>query len=181
MSPMLCPDDDADGVPVSTPPPQSQQPDTFAPHMLELSIEEIYALDLCVHNDDADDGQPVAKPLLLRLGGVWIDFLNIEEAARPNTVSLAITEREAWLLRDHIPLMLQIGSKMVGLALKEKIYRLLLQYDVEHEADAVLRTLREGAAKLADQTTASPAILEEPAHDPLEAPKRRRGRPRKGE
>ena len=119
--------------------------ETFATHMLELSEDEIYLIDQYVHNDDTDDDRRIAKPLLRRVGGAWLSLLDNSDQ---QVVSVSVTEREVWLLRERVPVMAMIGQKPTGLGLKKKIYRLLIQYDTERESNEAISALQVGAAML---------------------------------
>ncbi|MBI3953634.1 MAG: hypothetical protein HY330_03890 [Chloroflexi bacterium] len=107
--------------------------------LLELTREETYALESVLKNDDTEEGVRVAKPLLLKLGSAFIQ--QNQDGSELTPVTLALTEKEAWLARDRIPITMQIGHQPVGLTLKKKIYRILLEFDTEAQAGEVIEDL----------------------------------------
>ena len=164
---------DEDDEPVVAASKQEPAPaEQFALHMLELSAEEIYAIDLSVRNDDVEDDRRVAKPLLLRVGAAWMVMM---EPTSPGTIAISVTEPEAWLLRDRVPIMVMVGNKPVGLTLKAKLYRLLMQFDTERESAEVIKSLQV----LPSLVPGPGPIDKQPSPDVGQKPKRKRGRPRK--
>lgn len=112
-------------------------PNTSKP--IELTREETYALESVLKNDDTEEGVRVAKPLLLKLGSAFIQ--QNQDGSELTPVTLALTEKEAWLARDRIPVTMQIGHQPVGLTLKKKIYRILLEFDTEAQAGEIVEDL----------------------------------------
>lgn len=106
---------------------------------IELTREETYALESVLKNDDAEEGVRVAKPLLLKIGSAFLQ--QNQDGSELTPVTLTLTEKETWLARDRIPLTLQIGHQSVGLTLKTKIYRLLLEFDTEAQVGDVIADL----------------------------------------
>ena len=107
--------------------------------LLDLTREETYALESLLKNDDAEEGVRVAKPLLLKIGSAFVQ--QNEDGGELTPVPIALTEKEAWLARDRIPITLQIGHQPVGLTLKKKLYRILLEFDTEAQAGEVIEDL----------------------------------------
>lgn len=106
---------------------------------IELIREETYALESVLKNDDTEEGVHIAKPLLLKIGSAFLE--QNQEGNESESVTLAITEKEAWLARDRIPITLQIGQQPVGLNLKKKIYHILLEFDTDAQAGDVVARL----------------------------------------
>ncbi len=107
--------------------------------LLELTREETYALESVLKNDDTEEGVRVAKPLLLKIGSVFVQ--QSQDGNELTPVTIALTEKEAWLSRDRIPITLQIGHQPVGLTLKKKLYRILLEFDTEAQAGELMEDL----------------------------------------
>lgn len=108
-------------------------------HTIELTREEVFALESVLKNEVADEGVPVGKGLLLKLGSALLQQAGAGDTPAP--VEMALSEREAWTARDCVPITMQIGHQPVGLTLKTKLYRLLLEYDTEEKAGETLKAL----------------------------------------
>jgi hypothetical protein len=113
--------------------------------LLELTREETYALESVLKNDDTEDGVRIAKPLLLKLGSAFLQ--QNQEGGELTPVTLALTEKETWLARDRVPITLQIGHQPVGLTLKKKLYRLLLDFDTDAQAGEVMKDLEASVGR----------------------------------
>ncbi|MSQ34167.1 MAG: hypothetical protein EXR60_07130 [Dehalococcoidia bacterium] len=105
---------------------------------LELTREETYALESVLKNDEEEEGVHIAKHLLLKIGSAFVQQNQDGPDLSGTLVTIALTEKETWLARDRIPITLQIGHQPVGLTLKKKLYRILLEFDTEAQAGEVI-------------------------------------------
>ena len=110
------------------------------------AVEIIYLTD-SVGNFDLDQGdvdqpqriQTLARPLLLKLGGAYLELVPESGILDKNkTVVIYLTEREAWLLRGKI----QTGTtgtdkSIIGLGLLRKLYGILLEFNSGVDVDVV--------------------------------------------
>ncbi len=106
---------------------------------IELTREETYALESVLKNDDTEDGVRVARPLLLKIGSAFLQ--QNQDGSELTPVTITLTEKEAWLARDRIPITLQIGHQPAGLTLKTKLYKLLIEFDTEAQVGDVIQDL----------------------------------------
>lgn len=100
---------------------------------LELSaMEVLYATDR-VQNTDQDEGKPIAKRLLLKLGSAYLEMIG--EQPKGGTITVHVTESEAWLLRSK----LNSGDRCdadpkLGIHMLRKLYAILLAFDAADQA-----------------------------------------------
>ncbi|MBI1971547.1 MAG: hypothetical protein HYS52_01715 [Candidatus Wildermuthbacteria bacterium] len=130
---------------------------------IELTREETYALESVLKNDDTEEGVRVAKALILKIGSALMQ--QNQEGAESALVTIAMTEREAWLARDRIPITMQIGHQPVGLSIKKKIYRILLEFDTESKAGDMIRELDQSIGRDQHASKNKPRHYRKARHD----------------
>lgn len=69
--------------------------------------------------------------------------LLVGHASRSPT-EIALTEREAWALRERVGIFMAVGQRQdVGLSIKLKLYRLLLDFDTAAQTGALVEVEHE--------------------------------------
>ena len=114
---------------------------------LDLTADEIRILTDSLGNEDKEDGKVIAKPLLLLLGSAFLEMLP-PEAPKAGTVTIRVTEPQAWLLRSKVNSGMRTDRQpKLGLECLAKLYRLLLAFDAAEAtgtlADATLEGTRD--------------------------------------
>jgi hypothetical protein len=115
---------------------------------LTLNQDECMVLTDRVRNDAADEGIPIGKPFLLKLSAAYLDLMG--EKPTDATVTIWITEREAWLARS----VLNSGDRTdrnprLGVGMLRKLYTILKAFEAAEaigkvsDAEEPDRTLAE--------------------------------------
>lgn len=104
---------------------------------IDLTACEVRILTDALRNTDQEDGQPCAKPLILILGSAFLEMLHPDKA-REGTVTVHVTQRQAWLLRSKLDSGLRTDKQpKLGIEALRKIYVVLLRFDADlHLPDA---------------------------------------------
>lgn len=95
---------------------------------VELTAMEVLFLADRTKNDATDDGCPVAKPFLLKIGSAYLEMIG--ESPKSGTVTIHLTEAETW----HARSLFNSGDRCdadskLGIHILRKLYALLLQFD----------------------------------------------------
>lgn len=129
-------------------------PDDKSTLPLTLTALEVIYLTDSIANSDVDQGdvdnrggvQPLARPLLLKLGSAYCELVAPSGYDATATVTLSVTEPEAWLLRGKV----QTGTtgmdkSVIGVGLLRKLYGLLLAFNSEPVTEEFRVTSTEAA------------------------------------
>ncbi len=73
-----------------------------------------------------DGSNPAYPNLILKMGRA---FLEAQSGGRPQ--ELYLSEMEAWYLREIVPTGMRVRGEATGLAIKRKLYPLLLEFEAE--------------------------------------------------
>lgn len=113
---------------------------------IELSAMAVMILCDRIQNTDKDDGIDVAKPLLLKLGSAYCEMV-LPDKPKAGTVTIEITEREAWLIRSRVNSGDRVDSEpKMGVTILRQVYAALLAFDADlslPDTDGAYRTLAE--------------------------------------
>ena len=102
---------------------------------LTLNQGETMLLTDRVQNTALDDNVPIGKPFLLKLASAYLELVG--DKTTTQTVTVFITEREAWLARS----LFNSGDRtatdnLAGVHLLRKLYAILLRFNAD-EVDAL--------------------------------------------
>lgn len=98
---------------------------------IELTADEIRILTDAIKNADKEDGHECAKPLILKLGSAFLEMLHPDKA-KDGAVTIFVTERQAWLLRNKLDSGLRTDKQpRLGIECLRKVYTILLRFDAD--------------------------------------------------
>ena len=106
-----------------------------------------------------DGSNPAYPDLILKMGGA---FLEVENGAEAHEMYLS--EMEAWYLREIVPTNLRVKGEAIGLAIKGKLYPVLLDFDAEKYS--AVAGIKYGFSTVEEPLTRRDAIQEQEAIEP---------------
>lgn len=84
-----------------------------------------------IANADKDDGIEIGKALLIKLGSLYCEMV-LPDKPKAGTITLEITEREAWLIRSKVNSGDRVDSEpKLGITILRQVYRALLAFDAD--------------------------------------------------
>ena len=101
-----------------------------------------------------DGTNPAYPDLILKLGRA---FLEVQGEGKGQ--ELYLSEMEAWYLREIVPTNMRVRGESIGMAIKKKLYPLLLEFSAERYSNVALS--RFGYSTIEEPLTREDAILEE--------------------
>jgi hypothetical protein len=101
-----------------------------------------------------DGTNPAYPDLILKLGRA---FLEVQGEGKGQ--ELYLSEMEAWYLREIVPTNMRVRGESIGMAIKKKLYPLLLEFSAERYSNVALS--RFGYSTIEEPLTREDAIREE--------------------
>ena len=122
---------------------------------IEFTPVEIEGLDQVVSAGHKwmDGSNPAYPALILKIGRA---FLNAQHEGIPQ--ELYLSEVEAWYLREIVPTNMRVRSEVVGIAIKSKLYPILLDFEAEKYSQAAGR--RYGLSSIEEPLSKKDALVE---------------------
>ena len=105
-----------------------------------------------------DGSNPAYPNLILKLGRA---FLEVQNGAQSQ--ELYVSETEAWYLREIAPTNMRVKGETVGLAIKRKLYPLLLDFEAERYSAAA--GIRYGSSTIDEPLTREDALADSAAQE----------------
>ena len=100
-----------------------------------------------------DGSNPAYPNLILKLGRA---FLEVQNGAQSQ--ELYVSEMESWYLREITPTNLRVKGEIVGLAIKRKLYPILLDFEAERYSAAA--GIRYGSSTIDEPLTREDALID---------------------
>ncbi len=105
-----------------------------------------------------DGSNPAYPDLILKIGSA---FLEAPDGAKPQ--ELYLTDVQAWYLREIVPSGLRVRGETVGLAIKRKLYPLLLQFEADRYSGPAIR--RYGFTPMEEPHSRNDALADQNPRD----------------
>ncbi len=101
--------------------------------LVTFTATEIEALEqiISVGHKWLDGSNPAYPDLILKIGRA---FLEAQNGGNPQ--ELYLSEIETWYLREILPTNMKVRGEPIGLAIKKKLYPLLLDFEAEKYSSA---------------------------------------------
>ena len=128
--------------------------------LVTFTATEIEALEqiISVGHKWLDGSNPAYPDLILKIGRA---FLEAQNGGNPQ--ELYLSEIETWYLREILPTNMKVRGEPIGLAIKKKLYPLLLDFEAEKYSSAAGN--RYGFSNIDEPFARKDVILEQEIMD----------------
>ncbi len=115
--------------------------------LITLNRDEVILIsDRIINNECGTMEKPVdIYKLLIKVGSLYIDLVDPYNPTQVRESVIGISESEAWLLRSKVSSGDRVQSdSSIGVKLLRKIYRILIDFDLEDDIPALVSTDEPG-------------------------------------